>query len=89
MKYRKKPVVIDALRWEGTPLSGLSLTNFGDGHVIWDQANKTITCRTLEGALTASIGDWIIRGVKGEFYPVKDDIFRMTYEPVDEATSQA
>jgi hypothetical protein len=59
-RYRKKPVVIEAERWEGP----------GD-HLI----------HTLEGVMTASPGDWIITGVKGERYPCKPDIFEATYEP--------
>lgn len=82
MKYRKKPVVIEAIQYDGTfPLAFLS----GDGRVRkaaygWD----AIEIVTLEGTMTAQTGDWIIRGVKGELYPCKPDIFEATYEEVTE-----
>lgn len=66
--YRKKPVVIQAERFFGQHIDGTKLC---EGFCIID---------TLEGRLTGDIGDWIIRGVKGELYPCKDDIFRATYE---------
>lgn len=44
----------------------------------------TLLIPTLEGTMRAGVGDWIIRGIKGELYPCKDDIFRATYEPVEE-----
>lgn len=78
-KYRKKPVTIEAIQWLGTNLSeiddfvGESITNKG----------TTLIIHTLEGDMEASIGDYIIKGVKGEFYPCKPDIFLATYEEVD------
>lgn len=60
-RYRKKPVVIDAERWDGP---------------------GTYPIETLEGIMTASPGDWIITGVKGERYPCKPEIFEATYEEV-------
>jgi hypothetical protein len=85
-RYRKKPVVIDAVRWTGNvdevkqwasmPRTDPKL-QFGtidvDGYV-------TLSIATLEGTMYASPGDWIIRGVKGELYPCKPDIFEATYE---------
>jgi len=80
MKYRKKPVVVEAAVWDGIHVDPLweldpehtqPFTLDGAGHV---------TVRTIEGPLAASPGDWIIKGVKGEFYPCKPDIFAMTYE---------
>ena len=79
MKFRKKPVVIEAIHWNGKNreeihdfIDGFSGNNGADGILI----------RTLEGDLIASVGDWVIRGVAGEFYPCKPDIFNETYEPV-------
>jgi len=69
MRYRKKPVVIDAVQWTGTNHRG----RFRGGLVI----------KTLEGEHLANIGDYIIKGVHGEFYPCKPDIFRETYEEVE------
>lgn len=91
VRFVKKPVVIEAtcfvdnasadeiVRWAGTP------------PVILDIDPATGVCQsikvsTLEGEMTANLGDWIIRGVKGEFYPCKPDIFVATYEPVKEPT---
>ena len=75
-KYRKKPVVIEARQ--------LADGNF-DEILGWvDGGNETLTgieVPTLEGVMLATLGDWIIQGVKGEFYPCKPDIFEATYEP--------
>ncbi len=73
-RFRKKPVVIEAERW----FPGLSITGV---HVNRDEVSAYIITR--EGNMEVSPGDWIITGVKGERYPCKDDIFRLTYEPVD------
>ncbi len=81
MKFRKKPVVIEAVRWTGTNLPEVKAfcpTVRIDSHR--GQSSLHLTIPTLEGDHLADLDDWIIRGVKGEFYP---DIFAMTYEPVD------
>lgn len=82
--YRKKPIVIEARQWDG------SIT--GASHIIdWLLANDRtaryhdegfLKIDTLEGMMTGEPGDWIIKGVKGEFYPCKDEIFQTTYEPI-------
>lgn len=92
MKYRKKPVVIEA--WQFDPqLAGnrWHLPNVPDWLPVEDHffsvdidAVPTMEIKTLEGTMTAHKGDWIIKGVKGEFYPCKPDIFEATYEPVEE-----
>jgi len=86
MKYRKKPVIIEAVQWTGDK-SCLSGTVFADGFVSGglERIDHALPIRTLEGEMLCSVGDFIIRGVKGEFYPCKPDIFTMTYEPVEEA----
>jgi len=83
MEYRKKPVVIKAVQYDG---NFRCLDIFGISEV-WnfivskdEEGNQCIKISTLEGEMTASKGDYIIRGVKGEFYPCKPDIFEMTYE---------
>jgi hypothetical protein len=83
MEYRKKPIVIKAVQYDG---NFRCLDIFGISEV-WnfivskdEEGNQCIKIPTLEGEMTASIGDYIIRGVKGEFYPCKPDIFEMTYE---------
>lgn len=82
-KFRKKPVVIEAIQYDGTfPMEFLR----GDERVRADgeRGSGGLAIHTLEGVMTASIGDWIIRGVKGELYPCKPDIFEATYEEVKE-----
>jgi hypothetical protein len=99
MKFRKKPVVIDAVKWTGTEKSMEECLEFiADGkpdfeHLPSDGVHihkgvsycaGQIFIPTLEGVMTASEGDWIIKGVKGEFYPCKPDIFEATYEKVED-----
>ena len=76
MKFRKKPVVIEAIQWKGD-----NIVEIRDNKI---PAKQTLIIRTLEGDMTAQKGDWIIKGVKGEFYPCKPKIFKMTYEKVEE-----
>lgn len=78
MKFRKKPVVIEAVRFDGTISSVKSLCI---PQVSQELGSHTLQIPTLEGVMTAQPGDWIIKGVKGEFYPCKPDIFTATYEP--------
>ena len=78
-KYRKKPVVIDAIQWTGENMSEMQ-SFCGEAVVFKLMAPPIPVFKTLEGELKASIGDWIIKGVKGEFYPCKPDIFAATYE---------
>lgn len=88
MKFRKKPVVIEAEQWTNKPdpfpssLDAISAMGCKFGFAADGTADLIIT--TLEGTMRASVGDWIIKGVKGEFYPCKPDIFEKTYEPVEE-----
>ncbi len=92
MKYRKKPVVIEAVQLTQYSLdelySFLGITNKGSfldcGHGI-DPTDGQFKITTLEGVHIANINDYIIRGVKGEFYPCKPDIFEMTYEKAEDA----
>ena len=82
-KYRKKPVVISAMQWNGDFFEVISFPTI-DGLYIELEDDK-LKIHTLEGDMTADIGDWIIIGVEGELYPCKDDIFKKTYEEVKEA----
>lgn len=80
MKFRKKPVVIEAVQWNGKNVE--EIRRFvGKKKVQLNGQNLVIP--TLEGKMTASAGDWIIRGVHGEVYPCKPDIFQKTYESVE------
>ena len=80
MKFRKKPVVIEAVQYDGTfPLAFLN----SDERVRYaGDDSGDIEIVTLEGVMRAHIGDWIIRGVNGEVYPCKPDIFSETHEAV-------
>lgn len=93
MRYRKKPVVIEAIQWTGENQREMFdfLTNsekkdeymeaFGEHFRIDHAAVKGgLVIKTLEGNHLANIGDYIIKGVAGEFYPCKPDIFEKTYE---------
>ena len=82
MKFRKKPVVIDALQWTGANYVDMEgfLRSPRNGYFMGD---GTLRIATVEGVMRASPGDWIICGVAGEFYPCKPDIFEKTYEPVE------
>jgi hypothetical protein len=76
MRYRKKPVVIQAVQWTGQNIH--SLNDFMGDTLIYE--NQNVYINTLEGKMHASVNDYIIRGVQGEFYACKPDIFEMTYE---------
>lgn len=83
-KFRKKPVVIEAVEWTGanhliteTFMKGSGAYISRDNRILGE-----IVVPTLEGEMRARVGDWIIKGVKGEFYPCKPDIFEATYEAV-------
>jgi hypothetical protein len=78
-EFRKKPVVIEAVRWTGSSQSIIELVEWSRGEIWFDNDGPVI--ETLEGPLHASLNDWIIKGVQGEFYPCKPDIFEQTYEP--------
>ena len=84
-KFRKKPVVIEAVQ--------ITDATFDDPHPnpnhligpVYDPVNRTVIVATLEGTMIANVGDWIIRGIKGELYPCKPDIFEATYEEIPDA----
>lgn len=82
MKFRKKPVVIEAVQFNGK--------NTADIHEFCGECAREpvgenyMEIVTLEGVMKASAGDFIIKGINGGFYPCKEDIFRKTYEPVEE-----
>lgn len=97
-RFRKKPVEIDAMQFGGTTEEAHALYQWVEANtqgsfdpladevpasgVSIDPATGFLLIATLEGVMQAKPGDWIIRGVQGEFYPCKDEIFRATYEPV-------
>jgi hypothetical protein len=80
-KFRKKPVVIEAVQFTGENKKEIVLFTGDLLGVESDDCDLMII--TLEGSLRASPGDWIIKGIAGEFYPCKPDIFAATYEPAE------
>lgn len=100
-KYRKKPVEIEAEQWDGTATDATRIIDWviaGGGTATYACSDPDrcaekdgdtphhIAIRTLEGTMNAGLGDWIIRGVQGEFYPCRGDIFETTYELVTDST---
>lgn len=94
-KYRKKPVIIEAVQFKvgaevpalkfiGIDQPGLHFENDIAVFHCWRQDCSSLKIKTLEGVMAVSDGDYIIKGVNGEFYPCKPDIFEKTYEKVEE-----
>lgn len=84
MKFRKKPVEIEAIKFDGWNWAEC-YQFMSNEPLLFPQVleeREKIEIETLEGTMTASRGDWIIKGVNGEFYPCKPDIFEKTYEVV-------
>ena len=91
-RFVKKPVVVEAIQWTGSNLREvIDFCGLHESarHWTWEEyeavvANEGLKIFTLEGPLHASVGDWIVRGVNGEVYPCKPDIFKKTYEFVED-----
>ena len=82
-RFKKKPVVIEAIQWTGENFQEVS--EFGAplvSLVTKKDGSKVLFCQTLEGPLKAKVNDWIIRGIENEIYPCRVDIFEKTYEEV-------
>lgn len=95
MKYRKKPVVIEAVQYDGDLMNSngeyvpeWAVRAMRSGTMYYDPINEGPPCelfiQTLEGVHHVSLGDYIIQGIQGELYPCKPDIFEKTYEAVEE-----
>jgi hypothetical protein len=80
MKYRKKPIIIEAIQWTGSNYA--EVVDFM--HIGYNFVEDKVLIPTLEGTMTASPGDYIIKGVNKEVYPCKPDIFEKSYEPIEE-----
>lgn len=80
-KFRKKPVVIEAVEWKGE-IDDVIKEFIKDSHTFTND-RRSLIITTLEGEMEALIGDFIIKGVKGELYPCKPDIFWQTYEEIE------
>ena len=93
--FRKKPIVIVARQYDGTGANTLDIM-YWVNHGCWPENSpinidkkdtKNLIIETLEGPMTVSPGDWVIRGVKGEFYPCKPDVFEKSYEAIHDPKS--
>src|SRR5690625_1717147 len=82
--YRKKPVHVKAIEFNGNNSKQVEEFVYGESHEKYFTSSPHVTIKTLEGDMRVSKGDYIIRGVAGEFYPCKPDIFKATYEEVDQ-----
>ncbi|MGX5660025.1 hypothetical protein ACWKWV_09925 [Castellaniella ginsengisoli] len=86
-RFVKRPVVIEAIQYTGKPLNAYDIGQWAhagrppEANAIVLNHVTHLVIRTLEGDMYAAPGDWIIKGVKGEFYPCKPDIFAATYSP--------
>ena len=85
IKATKKPVTIECVKWDGENIEEIK-SFVGSAYIGGENdIDKKLVISTLEGDMLSSIGDYIIKGVKGEFYPCKPDIFENTYDIVDES----
>ncbi|WP_300784652.1 hypothetical protein [Streptococcus sp. 19428wC2_LYSM12] len=82
MKYRKKPVEVEAVQYQFPNIGPVMDFMKGSERLVYDIKTNSYYIDTLEGAMHISDGDYIIKGVHGEFYPCKPDIFNKTYEEV-------
>jgi hypothetical protein len=85
-KFRKRPVEIEAIQYTGDnkfEVSEWAIQDNGAGAVEYG-FDESLLIHTLEGTMRAQVGDWIIKGVEGEFYPCKPGIFAQTYDPIPE-----
>lgn len=81
LRFRKKSGVIEAMRYTGRNMQ--ECADFCPAILGDVMSDEKLRIPTLEGKMIASVGDWIIKGVAGEFYPCKPDVFAKTYEPAD------
>ena len=96
LQYRKKPVTIEAIRFDGDTQAMSEVARWCGGRVRSEAKASYRTdvaywldVPTLEGVVTANRGDYVIKGVQGEFYPCKPGIFEATYEPIAEPTASS
>lgn len=78
-RYKTKPCEIEAIEWTGNNI--IELLDWGQGKILWNDADD-LYIDTLEGRLKANVGDFIIKGLRGEFYPCKPDVFHKKYEAI-------
>ena len=78
-KYKTKPCEIEAIQWTGKNI--IELLDWGQGNILWNDVDD-LFIDTLEGRMKANINDYIIKGLRGEFYPCKPDVFEKKYEKI-------
>lgn len=83
--FRKIPVEVEAIQFTGE--NALEMTDFGDGAILHMRASDQLRVNTSlitgrQGVAYAGVGDWVVKGVKGEVYPCRDDVFKLTYEAI-------
>lgn len=78
-RYKTKPCEIEAIQWTGKNI--IELLDWGQGKILWNDVDD-LFIDTLEGRMKASINDYIIKGLRGEFYPCKPDVFEKKYEKI-------
>lgn len=84
-KYIKKPVTVEAVQWTGDNRKDIwDFCTLAYFNTDFETGDLKLMIQTLEGPMEASVGDYIIKGIKGEFYPCKPDIFLLTYDHVSE-----
>lgn len=90
--YQKKPLEIEAFQWDGTESDGKRIEQWSKGKAryrdsigddTWTKSAAHLIVATTEGNMQGLPGDWIIKGIKGEFYPCADDVFRETYKLIE------
>ena len=81
MKFRKKPIIIEAVQW--TVDNKKEIDKFVGKELDYGDVDCELIIPTLEGDMFVSIFDWIIKGISGEFYPIKPDIFEQSYDVVE------
>lgn len=83
IRYRKKPVVVEAIQFTGVASVNSMIEAWGYdfvNHTFLDELSNTLSISTLEGEMQVSFGDFVIKGIANEFYPCKEDIFKASYE---------
>lgn len=78
-KYKTKPCEIEAIQWTGKNI--IEILDWGQGNILWNDVDD-LFIDTLEGRMKANINDYIIKGLRGEFYPCKPDVFEKKYEKI-------
>lgn len=78
-RYKTKPCEIEAIQWTGKNI--IEILDWGQGKILWNDVDD-LFIDTLEGRMKANINDYIIKGLRGEYYPCKPDVFNKKYEAI-------